>query len=312
MTSDPPSAVTALISHPACFGHETPVGHPEHAGRLKAALDALSGNEFLGLMRVEAPLATLEELSRVHQREYVDALLAVLPKSGLALLDSDTGVSPGSREAALRAAGANVRAVDLVASGEVRNAFCAVRPPGHHAGPARAMGFCLFNNVAVGAAHARAAHGFDRIAILDFDVHHGNGTEAVVGSDSAYFYGSTHQSPYYPGTGRENVGKAVFNRPLGAGAGSAEFRAAFGSILTELSSFRPDFIFISAGFDAHRDDHMAHLKLEDDDYAWATEAVCELAAETCGGRVVSTLEGGYDLPALGRSVRAHVQALMAA
>ena len=174
------------------------------------------------------------------------------------------------------------------------------------------MGFCLFNSVCVGAAHARAKYGLERIAIVDFDVHHGNGTEAFVGLKKGYFYGSTHQSPLFPGTGRDSAAPEIHNRPLEAGSGSVEFRSAFGSILEELARFCPDFIFISAGFDAHRDDHMAHLKLEDNDYLWATEAVCNIAAETCFGRVVSTLEGGYDLPSLARSVRAHVQALMAA
>jgi acetoin utilization deacetylase AcuC-like enzyme len=251
-------------------------------------------------------------LARVHDRDYIRALLACFPATGIALIDSDTAVSAGSRDATLRAAGASVHAVNLVMSGEIQNAFCAVRPPGHHATPNRAMGFCLFNNVGIGAAHARAEFGLERIAIIDFDVHHGNGTEACFGLEKGYFYGSTHQSPLFPGTGRDAAGPECHNHPLAAGSGSVEFRAAFSAILEKLARFRPDFIFISAGFDAHRDDHMAQLKLEDNDYAWATEAVCKVAAETCEGRVVSTLEGGYDLPSLARSVRAHVQALMVA
>lgn len=305
-------AATALLTHPACLAHETPPGHPESPPRLRAVLDALSGDEFRGLKRIKAARASLDMLARVHEREYVHALLECLPTSGLAMIDSDTGVSPGTREAVLRAAGANAHAVNLVMSGEVRNVFCAVRPPGHHAGPARAMGFCLFNNVCVGAAHARAVFGLERIAILDFDVHHGNGTEACFAANEAYFYGSTHQSPLFPGTGKESAGAQIHNHPLEAGSGSLAFRTAFEEIFEELAQFRPDFIFISAGFDAHRDDPIAQLKLEDGDYAWVTEAACKIAAESCEGRVVSTLEGGYDLPSLARSVRAHVKALMAA
>ena len=304
--------MTAVLTHPACLAHETPVGHPETAARLQAVLDALSGDEFRALKRVKAPRASIDMLARVHDREYIRALLACLPATGIAMIDSDTAVSAGSREAALRAAGATAHAVNLVMSGEIQNAFCAVRPPGHHAAPERAMGFCLFNNVSVGAAHARAVFGLENIAIVDFDVHHGNGTEACFGLKKNYFYGSTHQSPLFPGTGTDAAGPEIHNRPLEAGSGSIVFRTAFSTILEELARFRPDFIFISAGFDAHRDDHMAQLKLEENDYAWATEAVCKIAAETCEGRVVSTLEGGYDLPSLARSVRAHVQALMAA
>lgn len=275
-------------------------------------LDALSGDEFRALKRVTAPRASIDMLARVHDREYIRALLSCLPTTGIAMIDSDTAVSAGSGEATLRAAGACAHAVNLVMSGEIQNAFCAVRPPGHHAGAERAMGFCLFNTVAVGAAHARSEFGLERIAILDFDVHHGNGTEAIFVSKEGYFYGSTHQSPLFPGTGMDDAGPNIHNRPLTAGSGSAAFRAAFSTILKELARFRPDFIFISAGFDAHRDDLMSRLNFEDGDYAWATEEVCKIAAETCEGRVVSTLEGGYDLPSLARSVRAHVQALMLA
>ena len=312
MKSRASAAVTALVTHPACLAHEPPPGHPERPARLEAVLEALSGDDFRALRREKAPRVRLGALARVHSRPYIKALLASLPKSGFAMVDSDTGVSPGSREAALRAAGAVVRAVDLVMSGEVRNAFCAVRPPGHHAEPARAMGFCLFNNLAVGAAHARAAYGIGRIAAVDFDVHHGNGTQAAFSADARLFYGSTHQSPLFPGTGKESAGGNIVNFPLPPGSGSAAFRDAFGRVLRRLVRFRPEFIFISAGFDAHRDDHMAQLKLDESDFAWATEKVCDIAARSCQGRVVSTLEGGYDLPSLARSARAHVQALMAA
>jgi acetoin utilization deacetylase AcuC-like enzyme len=321
VTASRSAATTAFLTHPACLGHQTPPGHPESPARLQVVLDALAGDEFRGLKRVRAPRARLGALARVHDRSYIRALLAAIPETGFVRIDSDTALSPGSGEAALRAAGACVQAVNLVMAGEVHNAFCAVRPPGHHAGPARAMGFCLINNVAVGAAHARAAFGLERIAIVDFDVHHGNGTEAFCAANEGYFYGSTHQSPFFPGTGKqadpqeaqaEGAGTLIVNRPLEGGAASAAFRAGFTDILLQLSRFRPDFIFISAGFDAHRDDHMAQLKLEEADFAWATEKVCEIAAKSCQGRVVSTLEGGYDLASLARSVRAHVEALMAA
>jgi len=303
---------TALITHAACLTHEPPPGHPERPARLQAVLDSLQGNDFSALRREKAPRARLGALARVHSRAYIKALFANIPEAGFAMVDSDTGVSPGSREAALRAAGAVIRAVDMVMAGEVDNAFCAVRPPGHHAEAARAMGFCLFNNVAVGVAHARAAHGLKRIGVLDFDVHHGNGTQAVFGADADVFYGSTHQSPLYPGTGKAEEDGHIVNRPLEPGTAGASFRRAFAEILKALKRFKPEFIFISAGFDAHRDDPLAQLKLEDSDFAWATEEACMVADKICGGRVVSVLEGGYDLPALARSARAHVQALMTA
>jgi len=302
---------TALITHPACLGHEPPPGHPERPERLKAVLDALSGDAFCALLRKKAPRARLGALARVHGRSYIKNVLAQIPLEGFAMIERDTGVSPGTREAALRAAGAVVHAVDLVMAGEARNAFCAVRPPGHHAEANRAMGFCLFNNIAVGAAHARAAHGLRRIAIVDFDAHHGNGTEQAFGADPDLFYASTHQSPLYPGTGKNPCEGHVLNLPLEPGAGSAAFRRAFLEVLLpRLRAFAPEFIFISAGFDAHRDDPLAQLKLDDADFAWATEEVCALAGEMCRGRVVSTLEGGYDLPSLARSVRAHVGAML--
>ena len=275
-------------------------------------LDSLQGTEFCTLRREKAPRARIGALARIHSRSYIRAVFDNIPEAGFAMVESDTGVSPGARGAALRAAGAVLRAVDLVMEGEVDNAFCAVRPPGHHAEAARAMGFCLFNNVAIGVAHARAAHGLKRIAVVDFDVHHGNGTQAVFASDPDIFYGSTHQSPLYPGTGKEEGNGHIVNRPLEPGAAGASFREAFGDILAALRGFRPEFIFISAGFDAHRDDPLAQLKLDDADFAWATEAVCAVAEEFSQARVVSVLEGGYDLPSLARSARAHVQALMTA
>ena len=240
-------------------------------------------------------------------------MLSLVPKEGHYSLDPDTVLSPSSGEAALRAAGALCAAVDAVVAGEGQNAFCAVRPPGHHAEAARAMGFCLFNNVAVGALHAREQHGLARAAVIDFDVHHGNGTQALFAHDAGLFYGSTHQFPYYPGTGsadERGVGNVV-NAPLAANAGSAEFRQAmFDRILPALRDFAPDFTFISAGFDAHAADPLAHLNLVEEDFAWATREIMDIAEASSKGRVVSTLEGGYDLGALGSSAAAHVRALM--
>ena len=305
---------TLLFTHPACRAHEPGESHPERPERLAAVLEALSEPAFDELIRREAPLADASQLARVHDADYVAATLAAIPASGRIFLDADTTVSPGSREAALRAAGAAIAAVEAVAAGESDNAFCAVRPPGHHAEPHRAMGFCLFNNVAIGALHARAVHGFERVAVVDFDVHHGNGTQALCETDADFFYASTHQSPLYPGTGaaeERGLGNVV-NRPLPPGAGSTEFRAALTEhIVPALTAFAPDFLFISAGFDAHDDDPLANLRLHDEDYGWATAELRVLARSRCGGRLVSTLEGGYDLAALGRSAAAHVAALMA-
>lgn len=306
---------TALVTHRACLAHETPAGHPERVERLRAVLSALETKEFQSLRRDSAPSARRSQLARIHAPAYVTAVLASIPARGFARLDSDTAVSPGSGKAALRAAGAVIRAVDLVMKGAAKNAFCAIRPPGHHAEAARAMGFCLFNNVAVGVAHLRAVHGLKRIAIVDFDVHHGNGTQHSFENDADIFYASTHQSPLYPRTGtasERGVANNVVNLPLPPGAGSREFRTALSKkLLPALMRFRPEFIFISAGFDAHRADPLAQLRLEDDDYAWATQRICQAAKRLCGGRVVSSLEGGYDLAALASSAAAHVRALMA-
>jgi acetoin utilization deacetylase AcuC-like enzyme len=305
---------TALITHSACLAHEVPEGHPESPDRLRAVLAALEAEAFALLRREEAPRASLTELTRVHGRAYVEALLAAPPREGIRLIDADTALSPGSDEAALRAAGAVVRAVDLVAEGVVRNAFCAVRPPGHHAEPDEAMGFCLFNNIAVGALHARARHGAKRLAVVDFDVHHGNGTQAVASGDPDFFYGSTHQSPLYPGTGaahERGIAENIVNVPLRPGSGSDAFRAAMTEvILPRLEAFAPDFVFISAGFDAHARDPLAQLALKTEDYAWATQALVHVADRTAKGHLVSALEGGYDLDALGQSVAAHMRALM--
>jgi acetoin utilization deacetylase AcuC-like enzyme len=305
---------TLLFSHPACENHIPELGHPEGPIRLKAIQKALEGPDFRALQRRQAPRAEESQISRVHPGSFVHDLLAAVPETGAVGLDPDTFLTPGSGEAALRAAGAAVAAVDAVMAGEADNAFCAIRPPGHHSEPDRAMGFCLFNNVAVGALHAREAHGLHRIAVVDFDVHHGNGTQAAFWDDPDLFYASTHQMPLYPGTGsvrERGVNANIVNAPLPPSAGSAEFRQAMrDNVLPALTSFQPQFLLISAGFDAHRDDPLAGLNLVEDDFAWATEQLLAVAHSACGGRVVSVLEGGYNPDALGRSVAAHVRVLM--
>ena len=304
---------TLLYTHPACLEHDPGRHHPESAARLRAVFDTLADPEFARLERREAPEATLEDLLRVHPRAHVERLLRAVPKSGHVGIDADTILSPASGAAALRAAGAVVAAIDAVAAREADNAFCAVRPPGHHAEPERAMGFCLFNNIAVGALRARAAHKFRRIAVVDFDVHHGNGTQAAVAADDGLFYASTHQSPLYPGTGsaRETGVGNIVNVPLRPMAGSSQFRAGMTErILPALDAFRPEFLLISAGFDAHKNDPLAQLMLEESDYTWITERLVEIAYRHAGGRLVSALEGGYDLPALSASVAAHIRVLM--
>ena len=306
---------TLLFTHPACLEHDPGEHHPESPARLRAVLAALKAPEFGALARREAPVAEIADIARVHPRDFVEAMLAAVPETGYAGVDADTILSPGSGKAALRAAGAVVAAVDAVVASEASNAFCAVRPPGHHAEPDRSMGFCLFNNVAIGAARARAVHGLARVAVVDFDVHHGNGTQAAFERDPSLFYASTHQSPLYPGTGARSergVGNIV-NVPLPPMAGSTEFRRAVeASILPALDAFAPDLVMASAGFDAHRRDPLAQLMLVEDDYAWVTERLLECAERHAGGRLVSTLEGGYDLAALGASAAAHVRCLMAA
>jgi acetoin utilization deacetylase AcuC-like enzyme len=307
---------TILYTHPACLEHDPGRGHPERPARLEAVLAALDTEAFAALERREAPPAELEQIARVHPRAFVDRVLEAIPSSGYHGLDMDTVVSPGSGEAALRAAGGLCAAVDAVMAGEADNAFCAVRPPGHHAEPERAMGFCLFNNVAIGAAQARAVHGLTRVAVVDFDVHHGNGTQAMFWDEAELFFGSTHQMPLYPGTGsagERGVSGNIVNVPLPPGAGSQEFRAAMGEgVLPALRRFAPEFVLVSAGFDAHQADPLAQLRFHDEDYAWATTELKRVAEESCSGRLVSTLEGGYDLTALASSAAAHVQALMAA
>jgi len=302
----------ALYTHRACLEHDPGPQHPESPSRLAAVLDALDDPRFALLDRIDAPRATRDQLARVHRADFIEDILGHAPAEGLRRLDADTAMSPGSAEAALRAAGAVCAAVDGAITGWNRRAFCAVRPPGHHATPFAAMGFCLFNNVAVGAAHAIARHGLQRVAIVDFDVHHGNGTQDIFRADPRVLYASTHQWPLYPGTGaRDEVGVGnVVNAPLPAGAGSAEFRAACADILLPaLEAFRPQLLMISAGFDAHRLDPLAELALETADYAWITRRLVDIAQRHARGRVVSSLEGGYSLAALAECSAAHVAAL---
>ena len=304
---------TLLYTHPACLEHDPGSHHPESPARLHAVLAALSGPQYARLERREAPEAAFDDVLRIHPRHHVEHILRAVPKAGHVAIDADTVLSPASGRAALRAAGAVAAAVDAVVGKQADNAFCAVRPPGHHAEPERAMGFCLFNNAAIGALRAREVHGLDRVAVVDFDVHHGNGTQTAFEADDNLFYASTHQYPLYPGTGAASetgVGNIV-NVPLRPMSGSGPFRLAMtGRVLPALDAFRPDLVLISAGFDAHRDDPLAQLMLEEADYTWVTEKLIEIAYRHADGRLVSTLEGGYDLAALGASVAAHVRVLM--
>jgi len=306
---------TLLFSHQSCLDHDPGAYHPESPARLHAVLAALAAPEFSRLQRREAPAAAIDDLARVHPQRFVERLLAAVPREGHVAIDADTVMSPASGSASLHAAGAVVAAVDAVVAGEADNAFCAVRPPGHHAEPTRAMGFCLFNNVAVGALRAREVHGLERVAVIDFDVHHGNGTQARFADDASLFYGSTHQFPLYPGTGAASetgIGNIV-NVPLPPMSGSRQFRLGMTrELLPALDAFRPKMLLISAGFDAHRSDPLAQLMLEEADYTWITERLIEIARRHAAGRVVSTLEGGYDLAALGTSAAAHVRVLMTA
>src|SRR5262249_53554927 len=305
---------TLFITHPACLEHLTPMGHPERPDRLRAIERVFESEKFQGLAREQAPAAAPETIALCHPMEYVEAIRDATPKSGLARLDADTTMSPGSFEAALRAAGGAVQAVDEVMQQAAANAFVATRPPGHHAETAVPMGFCLFNNVAIAARHAQQQHGPEPVAIRHFDVHHGNGTQDIFWSDPSVMYCSTHQMPLYPGTGaRSERGEhgTIVNAPLRPGDGGDEFREALETvILPRLREFRPDLLIISAGFDAHMRDPLANLNLTEPDFAWATQKLMEIADQFAGGRVVSVLEGGYDLEGLSRSAAAHVTALM--
>ena len=305
---------TLLLTHPACLDHLTPPGHPERPDRLRAIAQALDGEHFRGLARAEAPEASVETIGLCHPSGYIQAIKDASPKQGLVRLDADTSMSPGSLEAALRAVGGAVQAVDDVIAGKADNAFVAVRPPGHHTETARAMGFCLFNNAAIAARHAQRRHGLDHVAVVDFDVHHGNGSQNIFWSDASVMYCSTHQMPLFPGTGavgERGAHNTVVNAPLRAGDGGGRFREAFETaILPRLTNFGPDLIVISAGFDAHRRDPLANLELVEEDFRWVTQKLMEIADGSAQGRVVSVLEGGYDLQGLSQSVAAHVAALM--
>jgi acetoin utilization deacetylase AcuC-like enzyme len=305
---------TLLITHPACLEHLTPTGHPERPERLRVVQRALEAEKFQSLARAEAPRAALETIALCHPMEYVTQLRDLTPKEGLVRLDADTSMSPGSFEAALRAAGGAVYAVDEVMTKNAANAFVATRPPGHHAETALPMGFCLFDNAAIAARYARHRHGVARSAIVDFDVHHGNGSQEIFWADKTVMYCSTHQMPLFPGTGAvAEAGEynTVVNAPLRPGDDGAAFRAAFENrILPRLADFAPELIVISAGFDAHMRDPLANLNLVEADFAWATQKIMEVADQCADGRVVSLLEGGYDLEALASSAAAHVTALM--
>lgn len=304
---------TALITHADCLEHVTPDGHPERVARLEHVLHAVQG---LDVTRESAPLADPAHLAYVHPQSHIDAITAAAPKDGFNQLDADTWMSPGSVPAAMRAAGAVVRAVDMVLDDEVQNAFCAIRPPGHHAETSTPMGFCLFGNAAIGAKHALEAHGLSRVAVVDFDVHHGNGTQDLLWDEARALTITSQQMPLWPGSGDPSEKGAhdnVLNIPLAPRSGSAEMRAAYeGQVFPRLRAFKPELIIISAGFDAHQDDPLAELQWTTEDFRWLTRELCALAAELCEGRVVSTLEGGYDLSALADSTRAHVDVLMEA
>ena len=305
---------TLVVSHPACLAHNMGEGHPERPERMRAVERALESEAFQMLARDVAPRAELAAIARVHPKDYIEAIRAATPEEGLTSVDPDTSMSPGTYEAALRSAGGAVFAVDEVMSGKVRNAFVATRPPGHHAEIANPMGFCFFNNAAIAARHAQKAHGAERVAIVDFDVHHGNGTQHIFWDDPAVMYASTHQMPHYPGTGavsERGEHNQIVNAPLRAGDRGEAFREAMETaILPRVEAFSPDLIIVSAGFDAHERDPLGDINLVEADFAWITRRLMEIARKASGERIVSVLEGGYDLQGLSRSVAAHVTTLM--
>jgi acetoin utilization deacetylase AcuC-like enzyme len=307
---------TLLLSHPAAAAHVVPEGHPERPDRIRAVERVLAGDAFQALRREEAAEASVDVAKLAHDGAYVEHIAAMRPEAGFLAIDNDTFVSEGTIPAVLRALGGATRAVDAVMAREAGNAFLAMRPPGHHAETARAMGFCFFNSAAVAARHAMRRHGAERVAIMDFDVHHGNGTEEIFWDDPAVLYASTHEMPLYPGTGdpaHRGAHENIVNVALGAGSDGAAFREAMTqAVLPRIDAFRPDLVIISAGFDAHHRDPLASLRLVADDFAFATRELCAIAARRSGGRVVSVLEGGYDLVGLSESTAAHVRALMEA
>jgi len=307
---------TLLVTHPASLAHVTPPGHPEQVARYEAVMRGLSGEAFDGLERVEAPVCEDAEILRCHPADYLERISASIPDSGYRSLDADTHVAPGSLEAAKRGVGGCCLAVDRVLAGEAQNAFVAMRPPGHHAETSTAMGFCLFGNVAIAAKRALDEHGLSRVAVLDFDVHHGNGTQDLLWSEERALFASTHQMPLYPGSGAAHETGAhgnVLNVPLDSGTGRTAMRHAYDEVIfPAVEAFQPELIIVSAGFDAHAADPLAGLNWSTEDFAWVTRRICEVAAETCDGKIVSSLEGGYDLQALSEASAAHVRGLMAA
>lgn len=305
---------TAYLTHPDTDRHQTPAGHPEQIARMAAINSTLQGPDFAPLLRIDAPVAEESQLLLCHPAHYIDRIRKAIPAAGIYQLDADTHVSNGSFTAASRAVGGACLAVDLVMQGSATNAFVGMRPPGHHAETSTPMGFCMFGTVAIAARHAMERHGLTRVAVVDFDVHHGNGTQDLLWDEARAFFVSSHQMPLWPGSGtsEERGGHGnVLNVPLAPGTEGAAFRRIYEDmVLPQLDRFAPELILVSAGFDAHRDDPLAQLDLLEEDFAWVTGALCDVAARHCDGRLVSALEGGYDLPALGRSVAAHVRVLM--
>jgi acetoin utilization deacetylase AcuC-like enzyme len=307
---------TLLLSHPASLEHATPPGHPERAERIRAVQQVLAQARFAPLVRGEAPLGSLDQVTLCHQEDYVSELRHVAPSSGLIYLDGDTSMSPGTWEAVMRGVGGAVAATDAVMTGQHQNAFVAIRPPGHHAEINKPMGFCFFDNAAIAARHAQRKYGIGRAAVVDFDVHHGNGTQDIFWADKTVMYCSTHQMPLFPGTGasgERGEHDTIVNAPLASEDGGVQFKTAFEAvILPQLKKFGPELIIISAGFDAHYRDPLASLNLKAEDFRWVTQQLMEVADRSAGGRIVSVLEGGYDLEGLQESVAAHVGALMGA